>query len=383
MTFIPYGKQWIDSADIKAVSEVLKGEFITQGPKVEQFEKALCAYTGAKYCVIVSNGTAALHLAVLALEIKPGGTGITTPITFVASANALVYAGLKPVFADIDQKTYNLDPVELKKKVTGKTKVIIPVHFAGQSADMAAISKIAKINKLFVVEDAAHAIGSKYEDGSMIGNCKYSDLTTFSFHPVKTITTGEGGAITTNNKKLYEKLLLLRAHGITKDSAKLAQNPGPWYYEMQSLGFNYRMTDIQAALGLNQLGKLNKFVIWRHEIVKKYNEAFSKLPFATTPYEKKGLKSVFHLYILKIDFDGLGKSRTQVMRELKAKGVGTQVHYIPVYLQPYYKQNFGLKAGVCLKAEKYYEQCLTLPLYPKLTNKEVDLVIKSVKQVLK
>ncbi|MDP3014641.1 MAG: aminotransferase class I/II-fold pyridoxal phosphate-dependent enzyme, partial [Candidatus Subteraquimicrobiales bacterium] len=279
--FIPYGKQWIDEDDIKAVEEVLKSDFLTQGPKIAEFEKAICRYTGAKYCVAAANGTAALHLAVLALEIKRGSEGITSPITFVASANALIYGGLRPIFADIDEKTYNIDPTEIKKRITLKTKVLIPVHFAGQSADMAEISKIAKSKDLLIIEDAAHAIGSRYADGAKIGSCGYSDMTTFSFHPVKTITTGEGGAITTNSGKLYKRLLLLRTHGITKDEKELSQTPGPWYYEMQALGYNYRLTDIQAALGISQLKKLDKFKFRRREIVEAYNKAFSSLPSIT------------------------------------------------------------------------------------------------------
>ncbi|MFA6423053.1 MAG: UDP-4-amino-4,6-dideoxy-N-acetyl-beta-L-altrosamine transaminase [Patescibacteria group bacterium] len=373
--FISYGKQWIDHDDIKAVEDVLKSDFLTQGPKVEEFEKAICDYTGAKYCIAVSNGTAALHLAVASLGLSKGSEGISTPITFVASSNGLVYNGLKPVFADIDSKTYNINPDEIKKNITEKTKVIIAVDFAGQPAEMEKINKIAKKNNLFVVEDAAHAIGSVYKDGSKVGSCKYSDLTTFSFHPVKTITTGEGGAITTNDEILYKKLLLLRSHGITKDPKLLSQNTGPWYYEMQDLGYNYRMCDIQAALGISQLKKIEIFRNRRREIVIKYNKAFSDLDNVTIPYEKKGLDSTFHLYVMQLDFKKIGKTRTQVMEELRAKNIGTQVLYIPVHTQPYYQQKYGYKYGEYPVSEAYYEQALSIPLYPKMSDEEVNYVI--------
>jgi UDP-4-amino-4,6-dideoxy-N-acetyl-beta-L-altrosamine transaminase len=381
MQYIPYGKQWLDSNDKKAVLDVLNSDFLTQGPKVEEFEKAICRYTGAKFCVAVSNGTAALHLAVLALDIPDGSEGITTPITFVASANCLLYNNIKPVFADIDPQTYNINPDEIKRNINRKTKVIVAVDFAGQPAEMKKIYQITKHNKLFIIEDAAHAIGSKYPDGAKVGSCKYSDMTTFSFHPVKTITTGEGGAITTNNRKLYEKLLILRTHGITKDSDKLSVNPGPWYYEMQELGFNYRLTDIQAALGISQLKKLDNFVKIRRNIVIKYNDAYQVLENITVPYEKPNNLSAFHLYVLLIDYKKLGKSRKQVMDALKNRGIGTQAHYIPVHLQPYYKKHFKFKSGDYPVAESYYSNCLSLPLFPKMTNSDINRVIKEVKNV--
>jgi UDP-4-amino-4,6-dideoxy-N-acetyl-beta-L-altrosamine transaminase len=380
--FLSYGKQWIDDSDIEAVIKVLKSDYLTQGPKVEEFEQAICDYTGAKYCVAVSNGTAALHLAIAAIQIDKDSEGITTPITFVASSNCLIYNGLKPVFSDINQKSYNIDLEEIKKHATNKTKVIVAVDFAGQPADLETIYPWARENNISVVEDASHAIGSKYKDGSKVGNCKYSDLTTFSFHPVKTITTGEGGAITTNDEVLYQRLLLLRSHGITKNPGLLSQNPGPWYYEMIDLGFNYRMTDIQAALGTNQLNKLDKFVDRRREIVAKYNEAFKGLRDCVIPYEEIGLFSAFHLYILQIDFDKIGKTRKEFMEELKENSIGTQVHYIPVHLQPYYQKQYGYKAGDFPIAEAYYYKCLSLPLYPKMNNEDVDQVINAIKGVL-
>jgi len=381
--FIPYGKHWVDKDDIKSVEEVLKSDFLVQGPCVEKFEKEICKYTGAKYCVAVSSGTAALHLAVLALEIPAGSEGITTPNTFVASSNALIYAEVKPIFADIDEKTFCIDPKEIEKRITKKTKVIIPVDFAGQPADMEKISALAKKRKIYIVEDAAHAIGSRYADGSYVGSCKYSDLTCFSFHPVKTITTGEGGAITTNDKKLYDRLMMLRSHGITKDPNKLKKNPGPWYYEMQFLGFNYRLSDFQAALGLSQLKKLSGFVKKRRQIVNKYNKAFKDLPNLITPFEKEGAKSAFHLYVAQIDFKKIGKSKKEFMEELKDRGVGTQVHYIPVYHQPYYKKNFVHKSKQFPVCEQYYRGALSLPLFPKMSEADVNYVIKTILETVK
>ena len=378
-----YGHQYIDDADIKAVVDVLKSDFLTQGPAVARFEQEICRITGAKYCVAVSNATAGLHIAVAALRLAEGSEGITTPNTFLSSSNCMVYNGIKPVFADIDTKTYNIDPIEVEKQITKKTKLLIPVHFAGLPCDMKKISQIAKKNNLHIIEDAAHAIGSQYADGSYVGNCKYSDLTVFSFHPVKTITTGEGGAVTTNNENFYQCLLMLRSHGTTKDSSLLSENPGPWYYEMQDLGFNYRMTDMQGALGFSQLHKLSFFKKRRREIVAKYNRAFSEMKYFTVPYEPEGISSCFHLYVAQIDFKALGKSRKQVMHELKERGVGTQVHYIPVSTQPYYKERFGYKNGDYPVAESYYEKELSLPLYPGMSDSDVDLVIDSIKEVIR
>lgn len=380
--FISYGKQWIDDEDKQAVLDVLSSDFLTQGPKVQEFEEAICEHTGAKYCIVVSNGTAALHLAALALEIKEGSEGISTPITFVASSNCLAYCGIKPVFADIDSETYNIDFEEIKKRTNEKTKVIIAVDFAGQPAELEKIYPWAREKGIYVIEDAAHSLGSKFGDGSMVGSCKYSDVTTFSFHPVKTITTGEGGAITTNDEEIYERLKLLRSHGITKDADKLSQNPGPWYYEMQTLGYNYRLTDIQAALGLSQLSKLDVFAKRRREIVDAYNQEFAKNDLISTPFEKSGLDSTFHLYIVRINFDKLGKTRAEVSKELAVQNIGVQVHYIPVHLQPYYQSEFGYKQGDYPKAEKYYSECLSLPLYPKMSEEDVDRVIEAVNKII-
>lgn len=379
---IGYGHQYIDDSDIEAVVNVLKSDYLTQGPSVSAFEKKICEITGAKYCVSVSNATAGLHIAVAALELKEGSEGITTPNTFLASSNCMVYNKVKPVFADIDSKTYNIDPKEIQKHISDKTKVLIPVHFAGLPCDMEKINTIAKKHNLHIIEDAAHAIGSQYADGSYVGNCKYSDMTVFSFHPVKTITTGEGGAVTTNDEKLYQKLCMLRSHGVTKDEGVLTKNPGSWYYEMQSLGFNYRMTDMQAALGVSQLNKLDFFKKRRREVIAMYNKAFADMRYLKTPYEPENVCSCFHLYVTQIDFESLGKSRAQVMQELRDRGIGTQVHYIPVPTQPYYKKTFGYKDGDFPVAEKYYEQELSLPLYPGLSDDDVNTVIKAVKEVI-
>lgn len=380
MNFIPYGKQWLTNDDIDAVVRVLKSDYLTQGPAVVEFEKAICDYTGALYCVAASNATAVLHLAVMALNIEPGKEGITSPNTFVASSNCLVYNGIKPVFADIDPLTYNIEPEEIKKRINENTKVLIPVHFAGRPCDMVKIKAIADEKGLFLIEDAAHAIGSNYPDGSKVGNCIYSDMTIFSFHPVKTITTGEGGAVTTNSKELYDKLLLLRSHGITKDPELLRDNPGPWYYEMQNCGYNYRITDVQAALGASQIKRLNEFKKRRNEIIEKYNRAFSGLEWLKRPFED-GHDSCFHLYAVQIDFDMVGKPRAEVMEELKNKNIGTQVHYIPVHTQPYYRENFGYKWGDYPAAEDYYRKALSLPLYPLMKDEEAEYVIKSVREL--
>ncbi len=378
-TYIPYGRQTISEEDIQAVVDVLKSDFLTQGPQVSAFEKSICDYTGAKYCVAVANGTAALHIAVAALELPIGSEGITSPITFTASATSMVYCGLEPRFADIDERTLCLSPKAFRSAITPKTRLVTPVHFTGRVCDMALIHQIAQEQGIRIIEDAAHAIGSDYQDGGKIGSCKYADLTIFSFHPVKTITTGEGGAVTTNNPELYQRLQMLRSHGITKDACQLQKNPGPWYYEMQSLGFNYRMTDIQAALGVSQMKHLDMFKLKRLEIIKKYNQSFRSLPWLRIPCETFQDLFCYHLYIVRIDWEKLGKSRVEVMAELKSKGIMTQVHYIPVHAQPFYQQNYGTKFGVCLCAEAYYEQTLSLPLYQGMTDFDCECVINAVK----
>lgn len=361
-----YGKQSLDLKDFWAVLSTLKSPFLTCGPKVREFEQAICDYTGAKYCVSVANGTAALHIAMLAMGVGPGDEVITTPITFLASSNCVLYAGGTVKFADVESDTANIDPAEIEKQITQKTKGIIPVHFAGQSCDMSRIHEIAKKNNLFVVEDAAHAIGSDYEN-TKVGSCKYSDMTIFSFHPVKTITTGEGGAITTNNKVLYEKLLALRSHGMHKD-AEMASN---WKYEMRELGFNYRMTDIQAALGVSQLTKLDKFKKRRREIVQYYKKNLD-LPHLI---EKDFSDACFHLYPVIV------KDREKFYYEAKKMGLNLQVHYIPVHTQPYYK-GLGFKEGDFPNSEAYYKNCISLPLYPSLSDCDLRQIVSRVKKLI-
>ena len=375
-----YGKQSISWSDIWSVVKVLKSDWLTQGPKVKEFEQAICDYTGAKYCVAVSNGTAALHLATLCFDLSKGDEVITSPNTFLSSANSILYSGGKVVFADIDPKTANIDPEQIKKQITSKTKGIIPVHYAGQSCDMESISKIAKEHNLFVVEDAAHAIGSIYKEHK-VGSCKYSDMTTFSFHPVKTITTGEGGAITTNNKDLYEKLLMLRSHGVTKDKTKFKNDHGPWYYEQQLLGFNYRMPDINAALGISQLKRLDKFIKRRREIVDIYKKEFSGDKRFSFLEEKQYSKSAFHLFPLLINFEKVKINKEQLFLKLREKGFYLQVHYIPVHLQPYY-QRFGFKKGNFPNTEKFYKQEISLPLYVKLNKKDVVNIIRIIERIV-
>lgn len=361
-----YGRQSIDAEDRKAVADVLEGDYLTCGPNVRAFEQVISDYTGAKYCVAVSNATAGLHLAVLALGLGEGDEGITSPITFLSSANCLLFAGAKPVFADIDPATGNIDPTEIRRQITPNTRVLIPVHFAGQSCDMESIAEIAREHDLAVIEDAAHAIGSDYR-GMKVGSCRWSDMTIFSFHPVKTITTGEGGAITTNSRELYEKLLALRAHGMHKDGPMA----DTWEYEMRDLGFNYRLTDIQAALGVSQLKKLEKFKKRRREIVDFYNKNLG-LPHLE---EAEFSHACFHLYPV------LVPNRREFYHKAREAGLNLQVHYIPVHLQPYYRK-LGYAPGQYPKAEAYYERCISLPLYPSLTDDDLREIVSRIKGIL-
>lgn len=378
---IPYGHQNVEDNDINAVVGVLESDLITQGPKALEFEKRLCEYTGAKYAVVCANGTAALHLAVKACDLKEGFEGITSPNTFVASSNCIIYNNGKPVFADIEKDTHNIDPEAIKKKITDKTKVIIPVDFAGQPCDMEKVFTIARENNCYVIRDASHSIGSSYKK-EKTGSCKYSDMTIFSFHPVKSITTGEGGAVLTNDKTLYERLKLLRTHGITKDRELMSKDEGPWYYEMIALGFNYRITDFQCAMGISQLLKLNRFIRRRREIAKKYNKAFKNLNVLETPVERDGVISAFHLYVALFDFNKMKFTKAELMKKLGQQKIGVMVHYIPVYLQPFYQKNYSFKKGDCPIAEQYYKKALSLPLYPRMTDEQVEYVIKEIKKLL-
>ncbi|WP_277673312.1 UDP-4-amino-4,6-dideoxy-N-acetyl-beta-L-altrosamine transaminase [Piscibacillus halophilus] len=376
--FIPYGKQYIDEEDIQAVNEVLKSPYLTTGPKVEEFEKKLCEFTGAKYAVAISNGTSALHAACYAAGIKAGDEVITTPITFAASANCILYCGGTPVFADIDPDTWNISPKEIEKKITSKTKAVIAVDFTGQAVQLDEIREICKKHKLILIEDAAHSIGTKY-NGVPVGGI--ADLTTFSFHPVKTITCGEGGAILTNNKEFYKKMQLFRSHGITRETKLMTQNPYNGYNEQIELGYNYRMTDFQAALGSSQLSKLEIFSQRRSEIVKQYNEAFSKMPQITIQKEIPESDTTRHLYIIRINSDSLKVGREEIYKAINAENVGLQVHYMPVYHHPYY-QKLGYKKGLCPVAESLYEEIITIPLYYSLTNEDVESIINAITKVV-
>ncbi|MEW6618226.1 MAG: UDP-4-amino-4,6-dideoxy-N-acetyl-beta-L-altrosamine transaminase [bacterium] len=382
--FIPYGRQWIEDDEIKAVVEVLKSDWVTQGPKVEEFERRITEYCGAKFAVVVSSGTAALHIACLSAGIGKDDEVITSPITFVASSNCVLYCGGRPVFADIEEDTANIASDEIKKRITSKTKAIIPVDFAGHPCDLEAIGKIANENNLIIIKDACHSLGAEYRSQKLewvkVGSCKHSDMTVFSFHPVKHITTGEGGAVLTNNKEFYEKLLMFRNHGITKEKTRLInKNECLWYYEMQELGFNYRITDFQCALGIKQLERVDDFVARRREIADKYNEAFKDMDAITTPCEKENVKSSYHLYVIQLK---KGLNRKEIFDALREEGIGVQVHYIPVHLQPYYQQNMGYKKGAYPKAEQFYERALSLPLFPKMSNKEIERVIKIVPKII-
>ena len=377
---LPYGHQWIDEDDIAAVSEILHSDWITQGPKVTEFEKKFAGYVGARYAVAVNSGTAALHAACFAAQIEKGDEAITTPITFAASANCVLYQGGTPVFADIDSETLNINPEEIKKKITKKTKALIPVDFTGLPVDLENILQIAKDNNLIIIEDASHALGATYKDRK-IGSI--SDMTIFSFHPVKHITTGEGGMITTNNKEYYERLKLFRTHGITKDKDKLLNYDGPWYYEMQELGYNYRLTDFQCALGLGQLKKIDKFISRRREIVKKYNCEFKNIPELKIPeINPVGFNSAWHIYMIQLNLERLKVGRKEIFEALRAENIGVNVHYIPVHLQPYYQKRFGYRLGDFPNAENYYSRAITLPVFPKMSDKDIDDVIKAAKKVI-
>lgn len=370
--YIPYGRQNINDDDIQAVIETLQSDYLTTGPRIQEFEQKVANYCGARYAVAVSNGTAALHIACMAAGIGEGDEVITTPITFVASSNCVLYCGATPVFADIHPQTYNIDVEDIERKITDKTKAIIPVHFSGQPCQMDSIHQIAKKYNLIVIEDAAHALGADYK-GQKIGSI--SDMTTMSFHPVKHITTAEGGMVLTNDEALYKKLCLARTHGITRDDSMMecVAEDEPWYYEQISLGYNYRITDVQCALGISQMNRLDEFVEKRIRLVQRYNEAFAGVSSIITPYQMEGCHNSYHLYVIQVT----NRPRKEVFQELRAAGIGVNVHYIPIYTQPYYRKN-GYADVCCPNAEQYYERAISLPLYPDLTDEEQDYVIEQV-----
>jgi perosamine synthetase len=374
-TPLPYGHQWLDDDDIKAVVEVLKADRITQGPRVDVFEKKLAEYCGADYAVAVASGTAALHAACAVAGITGGDEVITTPLTFAATANAVVYCGGKPVFADIDPATLNIDPEQIKKRLSPKTKAILHVDFAGNPSDADAIKAIAKERGLITIEDACHALGAEYK-GRKTGSL--SDMTVFSFHPVKHITTGEGGMVLTDNKEYYEKLKVFRHHGIVRDNA----GEGPWYYEIHQPGYNFRITDFQCALGISQMGKLEKFVQRRRGIAEMYDKAFSKMPELIIPTITKNVKHVYHVYIIQLRTELLKAGRKEVFEALRAENIEVNVHYIPVHLHPFYRKEFGYKKGDYPKAENYYERAITLPVFPRMSDRDVEDVIEAVSKVV-
>ncbi len=399
---IPYGKHYIDEEDIAAVVDVLRQGTLTQGARVDAFEDCFATTVGAQYAIAVSSGTAALHLACMAADVKPGDNVITSANTFVASANCAAFVGASPQFTDIDPVSLNMSAVDLANRcqALGRVKAVIPVHFGGVPCDMPAIQAIAERYDACVIEDACHALGGTYNSGEKIGSCRYSAMTVFSFHPVKAIAAGEGGMITTNDKSLYERLIQLRSHGIfhqklltafehiDRSEAFILKDEGyengqvnPWYFEMRELGYNYRLTEIQCVLAQSQLAKLERFVSYRKKLAARYDEALQGMTNLICVQTEQRDQSAHHLYVVRIDFESLGVSRGEFMRQLMQKGVGTQVHYIPVPLHPYY-QSWGFTLSDYPETEKYYRQALTLPLYFGLRDEEQNLVLKSIQSLL-
>ncbi len=386
MNHIPYGKQDIDQHDIDSVVEVLRSDFLTQGPKVPDFEKSLISVTGAKYAIAANSATSALHISCMALELGPGDILWTSPITFVASSNCGLYCGAEVDFVDIDPKTYNMCPKKLEEKlIQAKAhnklpKILVVVHLSGQSCDMQSINNLSKKYGFKIIEDASHGIGGSYKD-FMIGGCQYSDIVVFSFHPVKIITTAEGGAALTNDSKIATKLELLRSHGITRDKNLMESKPdGDWYYQQLELGYNYRMTDLQAALGISQINRLNDFVESRHKLASRYNELLSNLPIRL-PYQSPDTYSSFHLYIIRLNLKEISKTHRQVFDELKSFGLGVNIHYIPVHLHPYYKK-LGFKYGDYIESESYYSEAISIPMYSAMTLSQQDFVVETLSKVL-
>lgn len=376
---ISYGRQCIEQDDVDAVVATLTSDYLTCGPKIEELEQKLCEITGAKYAVAVSNGTAALHIAAMAAGFSQGEEVIVSSITFAASSNCVLYCGAHPVFADINPETYNIDPASIRKLITSRTKGIIAVDFTGQATELDEIRAICKEHDLILIEDAAHAIGTKYK-GQPVGSI--ADMTCFSFHPVKTVTGGEGGAVTTNDEQLYRRLMRLRSHGITRHQEEMVHpSDAGWYNEQVELGYNYRMTDFQAALLISQLSKLQKFSDRRKEIVEKYNEAFSAMPEIAVQKEIPESDTTRHLYILRLKPELLTCSRREFFDALCAENIYPQVHYLPVYYHSYYEK-LGYQKGICPNAEKYYEEVMSIPLYYSLTNEEAEDVICAVKKIV-
>ncbi|MCY1344666.1 UDP-4-amino-4,6-dideoxy-N-acetyl-beta-L-altrosamine transaminase [compost metagenome] len=378
---IPYGRQEITQADIDAVAEVLRSDFLTQGPMVPRFEEALTEHSGAKYALAANSATSALHIACLAVGLGPGDWLWTSPLTFVASANCALYCGAKVDFVDVDPRTYNLSPVELERKLVEAErkgvlpKVVVPVHLSGQPCDMAKIFELSRRYGFKIIEDASHAIGGRYRD-EPIGNCRYSDITVFSFHPVKIVTTAEGGAALTNDKELADRMTLYRSHGITRNAAEMTHEPdGPWYYQQVALGYNYRLTDIQAVLGLSQMGRLHEYVARRHVLARRYDELLASLP-VVRPWQHPDSYSGLHLYVIRLALAQISKSRLEVFEGLRARGIGVNLHYIPVHMQPHYLQ-MGFRKGDFSEAEKYYEEAITLPLFPTMSEAQQDEVVSA------
>lgn len=383
---IPYGRQDINEDDIQAVVEVLRSDYLTQGPAVPAFEQALAGYCGARHAVAVNSATSALHVACLALDVGPGDRVWTSPITFVASANCALYCGAEVDFVDIDPHTYNMSPAALEQKLEGAEragrlpKVVIPVHLCGQSCDMQALHDLSQRYGFKIIEDASHAIGGKYKN-EPIGNCRYSDITVFSFHPVKIITTAEGGMALANDPALADRMALLRSHGITRDPAQMThESDGPWYYQQIDLGYNYRMTELQAALGLSQMRRLDEFVTRRHAIAKRYDEQLASLP-VTIPWQHPDCYSGLHLYVIRLRLDRISKSHRQVFDALRDRGIGVNLHYIPVHTQPYY-QRMGFQAGDFPEAGRYYAEAISLPMYPRMGEPQQDQVIAVLTEAL-
>lgn len=376
---IPYGRQLIEEDDIEAVINVLRSDFLTQGPKIQEFEAEIANCCNSKYAVAFNSGTSALHAAYFAIGLKKRDNFITTPNTFVATSNAGLYLGARPIFVDVESDTGNVDASRIEERITENTKLIVPVHYAGHPANMEVIHNLAEKYDLFVVEDACHALGSKYKQHK-IGSPRYSDMTVLSFHPVKQITTGEGGAVLTNDEKCYEKLYMFRAHGITKE--KFLEKPhGDWYYEMQLLGYNYRMTDIQAALGLSQLRKLHRFIERRREIVKAYERAFDGNPYFDIPVEKGYAFSSYHLYPIRLKQEYASR-KPQIFSKMKERGLGVQVHYIPVYWQPYYRQ-MEYKMGICPNAEEFYRREISIPLHQSMQDEDIEFIVDSILRIFR